>query len=167
MDINLDYLKFHSFKYNSQYNNQWKNSKEVSSKIINEDTKNQFCHIKREINNITSLLSSKNNHWLDQEHKIKLFKIIKSCHPNLNENLEQSFLIKNKISELNIFQLRINKRSRIICLFFEDIIYPLIFDLKHVFYQMKNYNFDNNCKHENKDWDFKETQNSIKQQLLN
>lgn len=166
MIINLCYLKFHSFKYDSDYNNQWKNSKEVSSKIINKDTKNQFCHIKHEINNITSLLSSKNNHWLDQEHKIKLFKIIKSCHPNLNENLEQSFLIKNKISELNIFQLRINKRSRIICLFFEDIIYPLIFDLKHVFYPIKDYNFDNNYKHENKDWDFKQNQNSIKQQLL-
>ena len=65
--------------------------------------------------------------------------------------MEQKFLIKNKISELNIFQLRINTRSRIICLFFEDIIYPIIFDLKHVFYPIQDHKFDNNYKHENED----------------
>lgn len=166
MIINLDYLKFHSFKYDSQYNNQWKNPNEVCSKIVNNDTQKTLRHIKCEINSITSLLSLKNNHWLDEEHKFKLFKIIEKCHPNLNDNLEQKFLIKNKISELNIFQLRINTRSRIICLFFEDIIYPLIFDLKHVFYPIQDHKFDNNYKHENKDWDFKSKQNQIKKQLL-
>ena len=166
MIINLDYLKFHSFKYDSRYNNQWKNPNEVCSKIINNDTQKTLCHIKCEINNITSLLSLKNNHWLDEEHKLKLFKIIKKCHPNLNDNLEQRFLINNKISELNIFQLRINTRSRIICLFFKNIIYPLIFDLKHVFYPIQDHKFDNNYKHENKDWDFKLKQNQIKKQLL-
>lgn len=91
MIINLDYLKFYSFKYDSQYNNQWKNPNEVCSKIINKDTQNILRHIKCEINNITSLLSLRNNHWLDEEHKLKLFKIIEKCHPNLNENLEQNF----------------------------------------------------------------------------
>ncbi len=135
MIINLDYLKFHSFKYDSEYNNQWKNSNEVCSKIVNKDTQKTLCHIKCEINNTNALLLLKNNHWYDEEHKLKLFKIIKKCHPNLNVNLEQKFLTKNKISELNIFQLCINKRSRIICLFFEDIIYPIIFDLKQSFIQ--------------------------------
>ncbi|MDE6472836.1 MAG: hypothetical protein K2K73_00280 [Ureaplasma sp.] len=73
---------------------------------------------------------------------------------------------KNRLLDLNVYQLDLSSRIRLVFIHSEEIIYSLILDFNHCFYSTKT-NYDKNlnkgCKAE---WDFKKEQQELKNNIL-
>lgn len=167
MEFNLDYLKFHSFKFNKKIKNEWFNPEKKIEKYnkIKADLKAKINHYK-EMNYSEMIKDKKNNHKISDEKSYEIIeKIIKECHPNLYKKFNQNF-IENSGS-LNLFQIKIISYHRLICYYnkSKDELIPLLFDINHIFHPSKNKKYDNRIV-KFYSWDFKEKQEEIKKELL-
>lgn len=170
MKVNLSLLEFCSFNYDSRYNNLWLKNKleNIKTKIIEKD----FCGKIRFLNqkknfNIIDIKALGNYHHFDKNEKNKLFEIIEVCYPNLYNDIFNISSEDKKIHEIKIIQFKINSRSRCVALINNEIMYTLLFDLKHYFYEFNKKTFDNNARQEKEEWDFKKYQEDIKKYILN
>lgn len=170
MKLELNLLKFHSFYYDKRYNNLWlKNKvKEIETKLIKKYFygKIDFLLSKKDFA-IQDLKFFGNFHSFGKNEKNMLFIIIEKCHPNLYNDIFNILSEDKKIDDIEILQFRITGRSRCVALINNEIMYPLLFDLKHCFYEYSKREFDNNKKQEKEEWDLKEKQEEIKRYLLN
>lgn len=169
MKLDLNLLKFHSFKYDKKLHNLWKKEKiEVKEIIIKNLLIKKLKHVLsfEKFNNWLNDIKHTRSHNWENIYKEKLFYVIKTCHPQLYKDIEEKFLEKNKLLDLNVYQLDLSSRIRLVFIHSEEIIYPLILDLNHCFYSTKK-NYDKNlnkgCKTE---WDFKNEQQELKNNIL-
>lgn len=177
MQVNLDYLKFHSFKYNKKYTNELSkdNQKKLKEKFIGLFIK-EIKHINK-IDNIKTFLNQKNSHWIEDEKAYKLIDIINKEHPNLMNSINQWTEKKTKLSKNNksyqfhnfFVQFHLEKGIPVFCIYDNDEkrIIPIIIDFNHCFYKQKNKK--NNYKYNKawKSWNFKKNQENIKKNLYN
>ncbi len=104
----------------------------------------KFENIKQALSELKKSDSGSSNHKIDIPHIEQIHNVIRKCHPRLYENIEHRWLENDiKFIDLPFYQIRINKKQRIICLIFENEIFPMILDINHCFYSTKN-TYDNN-----------------------
>lgn len=173
MDIDLSFLKFHNFSYDKKYNNLWsKDIDKLKNEIILKKTKS-FVYYVSNFRNWNELLNDlkrkKHFHDISSNKRIIVFeKIIKNCHKNLYKDLDQIMECYENVEKIPLYQYPLTNRVRLLFIFHnvnnKELIIPIIFDLKHCFYETKK-NFDNNSKHENFTWDFKAEQKNIKEKI--
>lgn len=173
MEIDLDLLKFHSFKCNKILHNMvveedWNyfddiffKAEHCLQKILNfvkqsenlEEFKNRFLHY----------------HEIKDKYHDLIKQVIDTCHPNLKNDLDQKFEMAEKIK---FYQLMLDKVKRLIFVFYKNLkgeitFAPVLFDFNHCFYQSKKYNYDNNISWKFlKKWDFKDKQHTLKEQFF-
>ncbi len=138
MKINLNCLKFHYFKFDSNLHNLWckKNCDSFFNDIILENKRS----LKSAINKIKNLNDITKNdfshfHQIDEYHSEKVIKIIKKCHKNLNSYLEQYLEESDDFNKLLFYQIELVKPIRLIFIKNNDEFIPLIFDLHHLIYE--------------------------------
>lgn len=177
MKIDLNYLKFHSFKYDKNYHNL------ISKKEMNSDYFDKLLYsnnqslliILNEVKKTKYFNEFKNSllrfHSLEEEKKYLFYKIISKKHPTLKLSLDQLY---SSYKKYNLYQLKLSKSERLIFIWHknilneEEIFIPLLFDLNHCFYSNnKDKKYDNNFKKKKEDWNFKDRQQEIKYKLLN
>lgn len=167
LDLNLDLLKFHSFKMNNVTHNltnfKTENFNEFEKKIFSKDRKSLSYVINYEL-----MEQNKGNH----KHKIKginrekLINIIEKKHENLYSDLLQKS--EDDLLNLNFYSCKIGKKERLIYMIKDEVFYPILFDLNHVIYEDKNKNHDNNIGRKNINvWDFRNEQEKCKDEIYN
>lgn len=175
MKIDLNYLKFHSFKYDKNYHNL------ISKKEMNSDYFDKLFYSKKYESLLTILNKIKkikhsnqflecflHFHVLEKEKTHLFYKIISKRHPTLKCSLDQLYF---SYENDNLYQLKLSNLERLIFIFHknkstrEEIFIPLLFDLNHCIY--KNDKYDRNFKTRKENWDFKDKQQEIKNKLLN
>lgn len=174
MKFNLNFLKFHHFNKNKEFNNLTKNNEFVNDKITFDDlykSLKNVLHIVENEKSILALTKKPKCHFCDKVAE-KVIAIIKECHKNLYMDLNQFLEKYDNLEDFKIIQFKLDARSRLIC-FYNDsnqTIYPLIFDFKHCFYKIDSndgHHFQNHTKSQAHQWDHKFKQNNIKQMLKN
>lgn len=115
MDIDLDYLKFHSFKLNkSLHNLTVKYNKKYFEKIFYSD-ENSLISILKAIRKLKSIEELRkeflNFHKIEKEKRNLVETIIDKCHKNLKNDLLQLF---ENTKQINYYQLKISYEQRLI-----------------------------------------------------
>lgn len=163
--INLRFLQFKSFKLNKKINNLIeKNSKNtLKEEIIKKNLYEKFKHIYFHVG--PQHLNCKKFHQYGENETFLFWKILKNCHPDTYDDIHESFFQNAKRSDVKIFQFHVNQRVRCVFFVINDVIYPILLDLKHCICPSK-YNFDNNINHEDKPWSFENEKEQLKDYLL-
>ncbi|WP_027123705.1 hypothetical protein [Mycoplasmoides pirum] len=159
MEIRFNLLQFHSFKKNKEFNNYVYIKKFDFDNLFYKELVDQLKIIKK-YSSLDKLVGAKlkSIHELNNVDINNLQNIIKSEYKQLNENILQMTENVEKDS-YKYFQMPLNDRSRLMCLYLNNIAYPLIFDLKHCVHKVKedkNYHFQNHSKYEKDPWNFEE-----------
>lgn len=164
INFNFDYLKFHSFNYNKKFTNE-RNNNEKWSKL-----KNEFSKTTKAIKSFQSFNEFKENnkkfryHSLDKKVVDDLLRIIKKEHKNLYQKLNQNIFIWVVPNKLHFFQFHFKKGMPLMCLYYNEEIIPLIFDLNHCFYKNTT-NHKYRHKKSWKQWDHRNIQKDLKEEL--
>ena len=182
MIINLNFLKFHHFNLSKKINNlSHKKYKEYFDNLFYKDDHCLVNVLKRVKNDCNSF--ALRNHIINGINKEKLLKVIINQHRNLYEDLAQYFQDFEKII---YWQAKLSKSERLIYVIGKkrtddkeitnennydtnkkyDVFIPILFDLKHCFYQSKDKNYDNNFNKMNFQWNFRDQQKQIKDKIL-
>lgn len=169
MIINLNFLKFHHFNLTKKVNNlSCKKYKEYFDNLFYKDDHCLVNVLKRVKNDCNSF--ALHNHTINGINKEKLLKVIKKQHKNLYKDLAQYF---QDFENIIYWQAKLSKSERLIYVIGKkysdnknNIFIPILFDLKHCFYQSKNKKYDNNFNKMIFPWNFRGEQEQIKDKIL-
>lgn len=176
MEINLNFLKFHYFKYDNKTHNlcvKWF-KKYLENIFYNSNHSLLFILLKIQeyqgdnINDFKNILR-RFHHIKDDHRDVLINNIIKKRHNNLYQQIEQFFSYTN-LKNINFYQCKIDKQERLIFTIHngfnnKKIFIPLIFDLNHVVYKDENKNYDNKNLIDCYKWDLKNEQEMIKNKI--
>lgn len=172
MDIDLNYLKFHSFKLNkSLHNLTIKDNKKYFERIFYHDENSLVSTLKaiRKLKSTEDLRKEFSHfHIIKNEKRNLVETIIDKCHKNLKNDLLQLF---ENMKKINYYQLKISNEQRLILVIRKksnklDYFIPILFDLNHLVYRSKEINYDKNLNQKKYEWNFKKEQEDIKEKLL-
>lgn len=162
MKIRFDLFELKSFNLNKEINSLYnaKKIKDLKDNIILKDLRNKIKHLKelKTIEEITYKMKNCHKLAYDKENIVK--KIYEKCYGKSINDLYSIINYDNQNS-ITMYQLGINSRSRLIFVVVNEIIYPLIFDLRHCIDPSKKKNHDNNSKQEKEEWDFNDLKKEI------
>ena len=157
----MQYLPSKSFHKNKKFSNRtdWKNNEDEFIKFIDSLLK-KFKYIKNmSFNQVTDNGRIFRFHPWDYEHYKYALDVIKDCHPEIYEKIEQNILSRIELEYVKkdeikaFYSFHAKKGIPIFCIVLNEELFPLLFDLNHCFYKdSKNYPYK--YKNHFKDWDF-------------
>lgn len=169
MKINLNLIKFHHFKYNKQIHNLCPRNYINYFENLLFKWDQSFSRCLKIFNDIDNIDELKNTllrwHEIGNDEKLMLENVIKKCHPNLQNAIDQNF--EDELPKY--YQCKLNKKERLIFLMKTNhdkkiTFFPILFDLNHCFYLSDKKSYDNKTKNNFK-WDLKEKQEKYKERL--